>query len=138
MRDMDRAAINRMVVQKLVDPEFRRRLTATAPDGTRPIIVGLRTDMMSEIIVSTVRLGGAANIAVPWLNGILIYTLTAERGHKVSKAGRSGHIGDCSLGVFLERLRCDGNDDQTSVYAFTFDGPEQPNQARAELVAVVG
>lgn len=139
MPDMNWAAINRMVFEKLADPEFRRRLVARATDGTRPIVVRLRSDPMSEVVADIARIGGAANVVVPWLNGIVVCTLHAEQVDTSASAPAGGsHLGECTLGVFLERLRLDvGPDDAT--YVFTFDAPSgDTTQARAELVAVAG
>ncbi len=140
MHDMDRAAINRMVFHKLSDRAFRQRLTAVAPDGTRPIVAALPSDQLSELIGPIVAVGGGANIVVPWLNGILAFTLFVEhRPDDVpADVDVEGHLGDCTLGVFLARLLVDGGGGRFA-YAVTFtDVGGEPTQARAELVAVAG
>ena len=128
--DMDRAEITRSVYQRLADPRFRARLTATAPDGTRPILIALRTDPMSALLDQLDAVGRAASVVVPYLNGFFL--LTMHEDADASDDAVQPLTADCTVGVFLARML---TEDQPTVYGF-----QRPNRSSetgtAELVAL--
>ncbi len=72
MLDMDRATLTEMVYSLLSDPTFRRRLTATAPDGSHPVVVVTREDSVSSMLTRLDALGGSGNVVVPVLDGLVV------------------------------------------------------------------
>lgn len=141
MPDMDRAELGRLVYRRLTDSGFRTRLKATAPDGTRPIIVTLRTDPVSTLLGHLAAVGGAGNVVVPTLNGVVILAMQAT--HDIDPPGRDVAepllCDDCTVGVLLERLKLDVTAGQPVLYHFVVAGPgSRVDRAHAEVVAVAG
>jgi hypothetical protein len=134
MADVDRQAVTKRVYRKLAEPSFRKRLTAVLPDGTRPIIVALPSDRVLGLIIDVARSGGAANVAMPMLNGFLVFTIHIEPD-SVGKTAPSGRLSpECTVGLFVERLRIDGG---TAVYHFAVErSTGSRDTGSAELVAV--
>lgn len=128
--DEKRTALPRLIYRRLKDPSFRRRLTV-GPDGSRPIVVALPTDLMLDVVKRTVDSGGMINVVVPYLNGAVIFTVRAE-----VEAGADAKTAqlkdDCTVGLLLERVRL------TSEPAFHFvvDSGNEPQRGEAELVAL--
>ena len=136
MVDVDRSAITELVYRRLADPRFRERLTATAPDGTRPIVVALRDDPVRRVIAEVDALGGSGNVALPMLNGFVVFAV--EGDEDAEEVDGEGHLitSECTVGVFFERLRMDGGQ---GAYRFVIEGPDHRREAgRAELVALGG
>ncbi len=144
MPDMDRAAMTRLVYQRLARPEFRKRLSATAPDGTRPIIVVMRDDPVRTLIDQVRAVGGASNVVLPALNGIMVVAMEAELG-SVSADARGGITpellrDDSTVGVLFERLVLDMASGGPEVnYTFVLEGPnERTEHGEAKVVALAG
>jgi hypothetical protein len=141
MVDMDREAITKFVYQRLADPGFRDCLSAGAPDDTRPIVVALRGDAVRGLIDQIVAVGGAANVVIPALNGIVVLVLQAEerRGRKRGEPQAPLLKDDCTVGLLFERLRIDILGNRETAYGFVVEGPDRRReQGRAEIVAVAG
>lgn len=148
MLDVDRAAITKYVYKRLADAAFRDRLTATAPDGTRPIAVALREDPLNPLLKHIRRLGGACNVVVPMLNGIVVIAFDVSvtppgNARKArSKADETPVLTTaCTVGVFVERLRFDAGLSGETTYAFRIQQDLAPDEAvsgRAEVVALAG
>lgn len=144
MPDMDRAAMIWLVYQRLARPEFRERLSATAPDGTRPIIVAMRDDPIRTLIDQVKTVGGASNVVFPALNGIMVVAMEAELG-SVSIDTRGGITpellrDDSTVGVIFERLVLDMASGGPEVnYTFVLKGPnERTEHGEAKVVALAG
>lgn len=136
MPDMERAAMTEFVYRRLADPAFRDRLTAKAPDGSKPIVIALRTDSVRWLLGQVDAAGRSANVVVPFLNGA--YVIAMDEVPEAETKGEQRHrlTADCTVGVLIERLSCDGN---SGTYTFVVDGPADGIGAgRAELVALAG
>ncbi len=59
-----RDELTRRAYLSLTRPGFRKRLRATAPDGTQPIIVALRDDPIRTLIDRVRGAGGVGNVVV--------------------------------------------------------------------------
>lgn len=107
MPDATRADVMRLVYQRLANPTFRRCLTATAPDGTRPIIVALRDDPMYDLAVRVRRAGGAANVVVPAHNGFIVLEMVVDSFDSPMDPGAERLAPNCTVGLFIARLHVD-------------------------------
>jgi hypothetical protein len=135
MADVDRATLRRKVYERLVDPEFRGRLTATAPDGTQPITVALREDHVGALLAEVSALGGAANVVVPALGGFVVLAMTQSHGATGVRRRTKALTPDCTVGVLVERVKID---DGNATYRFVVEGPVEQETGSAELVAIGG
>ena len=143
MPDMDRAAMTRLVYQRLANLEFRERLHATAPDGTRPIIVAMREDLIRTLIDQVRTVGGAGNVVFPALNGIVVVAMEAEFGSlSADTRGITPALlrDDSTVGVIFERLVLDMTSGGPEVtYTFVLEGPnERTEHGEAKVVALAG
>jgi len=144
---MDRAAMTRLVYQRLADPGFRRLLHATAPDGTRPIIVVMPDDPILGLLHQVRAAGGSGNVVFPALNGVVVLTMeAASDATSTDIEGAEGDVtpsplrSDSTVGVFLERLRLDVAFSGPAVsYEFIVEGTdERTERAEAKVVALAG
>ncbi len=133
MDDVDRSDVTEFVYRRLADPCFRERLTATASDGTRPIVVALRDDPMSRLIADLDQLGGSGNVVMPMLNGFVVIAMRADDDDCAGEVHTL--TPDCTVGVFCARLQADGDH---AVYRFAIEGPDRRESGRAEVVALGG
>lgn len=78
MANVNRSTLTRYVYQRLAEPDFRQRLTATSPDGSHPIIVALRGDPMAGLLQKLHKAGGAGNVVVPVLNGFVVLAIQSQ------------------------------------------------------------
>lgn len=132
MADMDRDSLTEMVYRRLATPGFRQRLTATAPDGSRPVLVATRDELMSSILQRLAAMGGAGNVVVPHLNGLVVLAMEAEE--PAGQVGKEQLTATCTVGVLVERMALTG----AGTYWFQFpDGPAL-HSAHAEVVALAG
>lgn len=140
MADMDRAATTRFVYERLARPGFRSRLTATAPDGTRPVIVTMREDPLGVLVDQVRTAGGAGNVVLPTLNGVVVLAVTTVEGDGAPDGGLPALRSDCTVGVLLARLGLDGLlPEEGVVHDFTVVGPDsRTERGRAELIALGG
>ncbi|MDP8930783.1 MAG: hypothetical protein M3O70_20000 [Actinomycetota bacterium] len=129
--------MTRLVYQRLADPVFRRRLTALAPDGTRPIIVALRDDLMRNLVEKLHHAGGAANVVVPALNGFVVVAMLDDPSNdEPSDSEAQALSADCTVGVLIERLHID---EGTARYRLASDsGHPHAQGGRAKVVALAG
>jgi hypothetical protein len=137
--DMDRAAATRFVYQRLIDPMFRQYLRAAAQDGSHPVIVALKDDLIDTLIGQVLALGGVSNVVIPTLNGVVIIAMGAEVGETITGTGAPPRLrSDCTVGVFFERLKMDLlGADAAIVYQFAVDGPGiRVEHGSAEVVAL--
>ncbi len=134
MDDVERAAITRLVYRRLTDPGFRDRLTAKASDGTRPIVVVLPGDSLERLLADVERLGGAANVVLPVLNGVVVIAMAASANSDAIDPGVAQLTSDCTVGLFFARLRIDGDE---AAYRFVMERPDHRRDAgSAEMVAL--
>ncbi|HSH61280.1 MAG TPA: hypothetical protein VK988_16890 [Acidimicrobiales bacterium] len=134
MDDVDRSDVTEFVYQRLADPCFRERLTATASDGTRPILVALRDDPMSRLTADLDQLGGSGNVVMPMLNGFVVIAMRADHDDDCADEVHT-LTRDCTVGVFVARLQADGD---SAVYRFAIEGSDRREGGRAEVVALGG
>lgn len=132
MPETDRATMTRLVYQRLADAGFRRCLTAGDADGTHPIIVALRDDLMGTLTEKIGSAGGSANVVIPVLNGFIVLAMECEPG----ESGPDSEVlaPDCTVGLFVERLHID--DEGTTYHLATEDEHPRPESGRARLVAL--
>lgn len=143
MRDVltDRAEVTRLVYRRLAEPAFRERLLVQDDEGTHPIIVALRSDTVGSLVSEVAAVGGAANVAIPALNGVVFVAMVGEPARPARSAtkgtARAKHLSaSCTVGVFLEQLGYDGGEGR---YRFVIEGPErQRERVSAQAVAVAG
>lgn len=110
------------------DPGFRVHFSAVAPDGSRPIVVGLPTDPLRRILAELVAVGGSATLVVPYLNGFFIVSMSPGDGTEEC----SPVDPECTVGVFVQRLIMDEPPTEYSVGG----GRSKSDGSRAALVAL--
>jgi len=98
---------------------------------------------MRSLLKWLIVVGGAGNVVVPLLNGIIVVALEGEPTEPAGDAGSDGDVqhltASCTVGVFVERLKLDASPGHEIVYRFTVDGHRKPRPVtRAELVALAG
>lgn len=137
MRDVDRATLTEAVYRRLADRDFRKRLTATARDGSRPIIVALRDDPMRVLLAKLEGAGGSGNVVVPAFNGFLVVSMTTETLTETApdESEVDELTADCTVGVFMERLTID---EGHAWYRFVVKGRQRGGAGRAGVVALGG
>jgi hypothetical protein len=136
---MDRAATTRFVYQRLTDPRFRQHLRAAAPDGSHPVVIALRDDLIGTVIGQVLAHGGLSNVVIPALNGVIIIVMEAEVEETTTGDCAPPRLRtDCTVGVFFERLKLDVlGADAAIVYQFAFAGPgDHVKHGFAEVVAL--
>jgi hypothetical protein len=143
VREVTRASLTRMVYRQLTDPQFRDRLTAVTPDGDCPIVVALLDDSVEQLMTRIAASGGAANVVLPKLNGFIVIAidvaLSAQPLDEVTASARDLVRGDCTVGVFLERIKIDVDEagGETAAYQVVVNrGGRQVGRGHAELVAI--
>ena len=139
MPDMDRAATIRFVYRRLLDPVFRQHLRAAAPDGSHPIVVALRDDLIGTLLGQVLALGGVSNVVIPTLNGVVIVAMEAKPGEIITGDSAPPRLrSDCTVGVFFERLKMDLlGADAAITYQFAVEGPDsRVERGSAEVVAL--
>lgn len=137
MADVDRAELLKAVYRKLADRQFRECLTAQAADGTHPITVALRDDLVVDLLTQITAAGGGSNVVVPALNGFVViamFTDTPSVQAADPEAMQLKH--DCTVGLLVARVMFDGVDGADLTYNLV--GPGTPQRGRAELVALGG
>ena len=105
MLDMDRARLTERVYRLLSDPTFRRRLTATAPDGSHPVVVVTREDAVSSMLSRLDAVGGSGNVVVPDPAGLVVLAMDAIMPLRKGSKGVLNLTTDCTVGVLVERMR---------------------------------
>lgn len=137
MHDVDRATLTETVYRHLASRDFRKRLSATAPDGSRPIIVTLRDDLMRGLLEQLDGAGGAANVVVPAFNGFLVVSMITGSLTEYSpdESEVDELTADCTVGVFVERL---GIDEGHAWYRFVVKDHQRSETGRAGVVAIGG
>lgn len=140
MADMTRAELTRRVYSRLRQDEFRSRLAAVSPCGRRPVLIALRDDPVQQLLDQVRDVGGSANVVLPLLNGFIVLLIVAE--HRLDDGppppGVSLLRGDCTVGVFYERLRFDASVGGPTSYGFVLEAETggASEVGRAELVAL--
>lgn len=141
MPDMDRATATRFVYGRLADPRFRRRLTATAPDGSHPIVVCLPEDRFDTLVQQVSARGGAVNVIVPSLGGIIGIDLRIKQSETTALGSRntgSRLADDCTVGLFVERLKIDVSGVEKAGYTFVVETDARLDRGSAKVVALAG
>jgi hypothetical protein len=129
-----RDAVRQLVYRRLADRSFRERLAARAGDGSRPVLIAMPHDALESTIQRVRAQGGAANVVLPLLNGIVVIVMRTEE-FDANESALPRLASDCTLGLFFSRLHLDGND---AAYRFVVDGTDRQEGGRAEAVAVAG
>lgn len=139
MRDVDRDSITRFVYSKLTDADFRGRLRALAPDGSRPLTIALRSDQVRLVLDDVLAKGGASNVVVPALNGIVVAAMQLDGGAPHQVDLRSALVADCTMGVLLARMSFDPGSGGSATYMFMYPRADaQQGSGQAEVVALAG
>jgi hypothetical protein len=140
VRDLTRTRLTRLVYQHLTDSGFRSRLTAESPAGERPIVVALREDRVGTLIEQVRQSGGSSNVVCPALKGFIVLAMTVSLGEATDTDGAGPRLtGDCTVGVFLERLRLDLGSGEDFSFQVVLEGPvRRVEQGHAEVVALGG
>ncbi len=135
MLDMDRDALTEMVYRRLANPSFRRRLTARAPDGSHPLVIATREELVESMLHRLEVVGGSGNVVVPMLNGLVVLAMDAVNPEAEDAVDTPCAITtDCTVGVLVERMSLD----QGGVYRFVVEGHAKPRGGHAEVVALAG
>lgn len=131
MADDLRQRVTKLVYKNLADRAFRELLTATAPDGFRPVVVALPTDPVRNLLHKLEAAGHAANVVMPKANGFVVIAISDD----VADGEQAARIRpECTVGVFLARVLSDGREGS---YRFVVEGPgAHRERGRAELVAL--
>lgn len=130
MDDVQRQELNRLVMRSLQDRAFRERLTARDSKGLHPILIVGLDDSLRSMLAKVQDAGESANVVVPYLNGVMVVAVDIMVGSADPMIGLL--TPDCTVGVLLERLRQDADDEGAAVFGV----PDSPTSARAELVAL--
>ena len=135
MPDRDpRQHLTETVYRNLADRSFRELLTATVPDGSRPVIVALPTDSVQMLLGKLEAAGGAGNVVVPKANGFVVVAMGKDHDPHAGDGDVAALTHECTVGVFIARVLSDGGE---GTYRFVVQGPgTQKGSGRAELVAV--
>jgi hypothetical protein len=141
MVEMTRDEVARIILQRLAEPAFRKRLSATTADGSHPIVVSYISEQVKDMLAQVDGAGGAANVAIPCVNGIMVLAVTSPEGLPSADTLGSGTLNPhCTVGVLLQRLKWDGGN---AIYFMVepsgeANGDMRPSSGRAELVALAG
>jgi hypothetical protein len=135
MHDAARDRATALIFQRLADPEFRYLLTAAAPDGSHPLFIALASDPVETMLEYLDSVGGAGNIVIPYLNGVVVLAVTPADPGDLGVTEPEPLTGDCTVGLFAQRVQVDGDN---GVYRFMFDHAGHTDAATAELVAIAG
>jgi hypothetical protein len=135
IRDVDRRWLRSYVLRRLADPSFCEGLTAVAPDGSRPVIVALRDDGMTDVLRELHARGGSGNLIVPHFNGYVIVAMTRLTGAPDEQHGSEpvALTTECTVGLFVERLKMDGSE----LYYFVGE-TDSHDFGTAEVVGLAG
>jgi hypothetical protein len=132
-----RQHLTKVVYRNLADRGFRDLLTATAPEGSRPLIVALAGDSMHEVMGKLHAAGNAGNVVVPKANGFLVIAMTADGADQpVQREDEKPAelTSGCTMGVFAARLLGDGGE---GYYRFRTPRSESGRESgQAKLVAL--
>ncbi len=114
----------------------------------RPIAVALREDPLEPLLVHIQQLGGACNVVMPLLNGVVVVAFelagppSAAARESRSEPGTAAVLTTaCTVGVFVERLRMDASVAGEAIYAFKVQRNRPSDEAvsgKAEVVALAG
>jgi hypothetical protein len=85
---VDRAEFSKRIFERLSDPNFRSLLEMRDDDGSYPIVTAMMDDSLSSMILSVLRSGGSANVAISVHNGFTIVSMSAKAA--ASKAALLG------------------------------------------------
>src|SRR5688500_6561635 len=116
MHDMTREQLHKLVYQLLAEPLFQQRLTKVAADGTRPIVLALRGDRMTNVLAELEARGGCGTLVAPAQDGVVMLPMT-RTAQSVGTGDSFQIAGNCTVGVFLERVAVEG----PGRYAFAQD-----------------
>lgn len=131
MLDMDRMTATEFVHRKLVDRKFLDLLTAEAEDGSRPIVIAMREDLMESVVHEVVAAGGTANVFVPYLNGFQIMAMHGTTDSEPDEVAES-ITASCTVGVFMQRVTQDGG----GTYGFVIEGDQHRDAGSAALTGI--
>lgn len=129
---VERALVTRSVYENLADRQFRECLTATAADGSHPIMVVLADDPMRDLLDKLTAVGGIGNVVMPRVNGFLVVSMAADATDDATDDAVENLTPDCTVGVFFARVfsDCGGS------YRFVVeDDGRRRESGHAELVA---
>jgi hypothetical protein len=107
--------------------------------------VALRDDPVSRLLDQIRATGWTGNVAIPVLNGFVILAVKLDAVMETEAEGQNCRDRvklrtDCTVGVFLERLKVDlGARPGAVCYGFELEGPGRYfERGRAELVGLGG
>jgi hypothetical protein len=127
-----RQRVTKLVYENLADRSFRDLLTATAPDGSRPVIVALPADPLRDLLHKLEAVGRAGNVVLPKANGFVVIAISNDDPDDSDEPATL--TPDCTVGVFFARVWSDGGEGS---YRFIVKGPGTHREGgRAELVAL--
>lgn len=129
---VDRDAVVASILDHLLDPGFRRQLTAGS-DKSYSIVPALLSDRFSSVLDDVQAVGGSGNLIVPVANGYAIIGLVVSRVTEATVASSPALNTECTIGVLLARLIQDSEEgDGSYVVYLKTDG----ETARAELAGL--
>jgi len=140
MADDRHKDIAREALGRLAERSFRNKLTAIAPDLSRPVIPALRDDPFYRVVEQVNRSGGAGNVVVPFASGLVILALHVTH---VSRDEANDHpllSADVTVGLVLTRFLQDVDEGASMVYAMPYacshGGDDDAELASAELSGI--
>lgn len=141
MGDDQREAVRRFVYKHLPDRDFQQAFTAVNSDGERPILIAIREDLISSVLAEALAAGGAANVAVPLLKGVVVLAMTSMQVSALRDALSDPFDSpreidaDCTVGVFLQRMIDDAPGGEAMEYSFRVSSQsDRVSRSRAQAV----
>lgn len=133
MADLRRDDLTRQVYARMVNADFRALLTAVAPDGSRPVVVALPSDLVRDVLPRVESLGGAANLVVPVRNGFMVVGI---RSHPdiTTRDESALLVDDCTVGLLLSRVM----EDMDRGYELAYEFGDVKSHATADLAGLAG
>jgi len=146
MGDKRHADLNRLVHSRLRDRAFRKMLTVKADDGTHPVVVTLRDDQILDLVQRVRAVGGSANVVfssrvdiVSDPDDLVVIAMDVQARYAGSDpaTGQVPYLrGDCTVGVFLERLHAEWPLEGRGTFSVDAGGVAPMHDATPEFVTV--
>ena len=144
LRKAARTALRRRVSRALIDPAFNRRLANGAPEKqSRPVVIGLRDDHLTDIVREVMTVGGSAVVVMPYLDApqdLAVLPLSVGSAAPRDAGGQPAVVDlireQCTLGLFLQRLLSDQPGGGEVTYAFKIAPAERSEDGPPSFVEV--
>lgn len=116
MAELTREQLAAEVAKLMINPDFARHLTASAPDGSHPIIPAFPSDKVSDVVREIQEaMGGEANIVVHFLNTFTVVPIKMVRTGSTERPIAS-LPSDTTIGLLVARIAEDARQGVTLTY----------------------